>query len=205
MNKNHFCVPLKLTPLPFRKEVIHLFKDRIRALLFRHPYILLGVSNGAFEHTKQLGQLGIGNLGQHIENPLKGYISIHWLWATPSKKSPPRSITCALRPRPIFRGVCWFLECLFLGSQPLRYVQITFPGGATLQKNARNFLRYTGGTGGRSKYRTSPLHALCWIDPVDSSPFGDSAVLGTSRRVSMPRGEPNECRAIWLIHVRVLT
>lgn len=134
MNKNHFCVPLKLTPLPFRKEVIHLFKDRIRALLFRHPYILLGVSNGAFEHTKQLGQLGIGNLGQHIENPLKGYISIHWLWATPSKKSPPRSITCALRPRPIFRGLCKFLECLFLGSQPLRYVQITFPGGATLQK-----------------------------------------------------------------------
>ena len=71
MNKNHFYVPLKLTPLPFRKEVTRLFKDRIRALLFRDPYILMGVSNGAFEHTKQLGQLGIGNLGPHIENPLK--------------------------------------------------------------------------------------------------------------------------------------
>ena len=72
-----------------------------------------------------------------------------------------------------------------------------FSGGCNLTKKP---LGISCGTGGRSKYRTWPLHVLCWIDPVDSSPFGDSAVLGTSRRVSMPRGQPNECRAIWLIH-----
>lgn len=189
--------------------------------------------------------------GPTHRKPTKRYISIHWLWATPCKKSLPRSITCfgsginlhlprasilgkgggPLKEIPPLETILYlnqqlapenmmvrrqrFLSfgcveaqayfqgrLLVFGVSFFRLPAVTlrsnyFSGGCNLTKKP---LGISCGTGGRSKYRTWPLHVLCWIDPVDSSPFGDSAVLGTSRRVSMPRGQPNECRAIWLIH-----